>query len=652
MPDLTEFLAGLLTAPAVVLGCTLFGAWLLAVLGVRVGRPWPRALLALALGIVISAYAVLGLGMIGRLRLWSVACVWAVMLLVGLSRRRLLPELWSSARSHLSEFWGLGSGARAVAVFLLLMALLSFLVAMLPPDGSDWDGLSQHLAQAWTYAHEGRVRPLWHDHHSQFPSTLQMLYAVGMLTDGYVPVRVLHWLMGMLTVLWAMMTGVRFLGRSAGSWAGFVVMTTPSFVGLLGLSYVDLGVCFAALGGLYFLLAWAADGDADALLPLGIMLGAACAIKMQGLPFAGVMAVAALVRAVREPGAVRRLLLAGLLAVVLAGPWYLKTYLYTGNPFYPFLYEVFGGKLWSADRAQAYEYHQLNFGPGELPSDVMEMSSVRRHLVGPRAPVRWLLGPWDVTTRPWEYNVNPALKAQALLADWVGPLYLPLVVLLLVWKRPRAVGWTMWVFLPLWLWWFFSMQYNRYLLPTLLLLAPAAGYSLSRLLNTQRMLAAGVGTLLVAWSLWALLPPALGFYSAWPAITGAVTWDRYLETRLDLRPAAAYIARYLPEDSLIVTYGEPRSYGFERPVIWGDRAHSDLFGYDAMTSPGDLMARYAELGVTHVLVNPTHCGTPDQRQGPEMALLDDAIRDGLLEPVGTPSRTHLLYRITEPRRGP
>lgn len=652
MPDFIEFLAGLLTAPALVLGCTLFGAWLLEVLGVRVARPWPRALLALAFGIVIGAYAVLALGLIGWLRLWSVACVWAAMLLIGLSRRRLLLELCSSARSHLCGFWGLGSGARAVALFLLLMALLSFLVALLPPDGSDWDGLSQHLAQAWTYAHEGRVSPLWHDHHSQFPSTLQMLYTVGMLTDGYVTVRVLHWLLGMLTVLWAMMAGVRFLGRSAGLWAGFVVMTTPAFVGLLGLSYVDLGVCFAALGGLYFLLAWVVDGDAEAPAPMGIMLGAACAIKMQGLPFAGVMAAAALVRAGREPKALRQWASAALLAVVLAGPWYLKTYLYTGNPFYPFLYEVFGGKLWSADRSQAYEYHQLNFGPGELPADVMEMSSLRRHLVGPRAPVRWLLGPWDVTTRPWEYNVNPALKAQALLADWVGPLYLPLVVLLLIWKRPRAVSWTMWVFLPLWLWWFFSMQYNRYLLPTLLLLAPVAGYSLSRLLGTQRMLTAGVGTLLVAWSFWALLPLALGLYSAWPAVSGAVTWDRYLDARLDLHPAAAYIARYAPDDAVIVTYGEPRSYGFERPVIWGDRAHSDLFGYDAMGSPDDLLARYAELSVTHVLVNPTHCGTPDQRQGPEMALLDDAIKGGLLEPVGMPSRTHLLYRVVEPQRGP
>ena len=435
MPEFIEFLAGLLTAPALVLGCTLLGAWLLGVLRIRIARIWPRALVALALGVVIGAYAVLALGLFGRLSLGSVGCVWAVMLLIGLSRRRLLSELWSSARSHIGEFWGLGSGARAVALFLLLMALLSFLVALLPPDGSDWDGLSQHLAQAWTYAQEGRVRPLWYDHHSQFPSTLQMLYTVGMLTDGYVTVRVLHWLMGMLTVLWAMMAGVRFLGRSAGLWAGFVVMTTPSFVGLLGLSYVDLGVCFAALGGLYFLLAWVVDGDAEAPAPLGIMLGAACAIKMQGLPFAGVMGVAALVHASlgsglensffaplwrrcsrdltknefsrpdpsrfaacsmpricpetsvqpsrREPGTLRQWGIAALLAVVLGGPWYLKTYLYTGNPFYPFLYEVFGGKLWSADRSQAYEYHQLNFGPGELPADVMEMSSLRRHLVGP-----------------------------------------------------------------------------------------------------------------------------------------------------------------------------------------------------------------------------------------------------------------------------
>ncbi len=651
MPDLPEFIAGLLTAPVIVLGSTLFGVWLLSVLRIRVPRPWPRALTGMALGFVVGAYAVLGLGLIGQLRLPLAGGIWAIMLLVGLTRRRLLSELWSSAGARLRELSAGGAGARAVTGFLLLMAALSLLVAMLPPDGSDWDGLSQHLAQAWTYAHEGRIQPLWHDHHSHFPSTLQMLYTVGMLTDGYLTARMLHWLLGMLSVLWALMTGLRFFGRGAGLWAGFIVMSTPTFVGLLGISYVDLGVCFALLGALYFFLALVADDDTDALAPLGVLSATACAIKMQGVPAAGVLLVAALIWMLRNRLAVRRWIWAVALTVALAGPWYLKTFIYTGNPFYPFAYELFGGKLWSADRAQAYEYHQLAFGPGELPGNVMELPPLQRRFVGPRAPLRWLLAPWDLTTRPWEYNVNPALKAQALLADWVGPLYLPLVVLLLIWRRPRAISWALWIFLPLWLWWLFSMQYNRYLLPTLLLLSPAAGYSLSQLLMVHRAVRAGVGTLLSGWSLWALLPLILSLYSAWPAVSGAVTWDRYLAARLDLHPVATHISRYLPDDAVIATYGEPRSYGFERPVVWGDRSHSALLAYEKMRSPTDLLARFSELGITHVLVNPTHSGAPAERRGPEMALLDDAIGAKMLLQVGVPSRTHLLYRVSADQRG-
>jgi hypothetical protein len=398
------------------------------------------------------------------------------------------------------------------------------------------------------------------------------------------------------------------------------------------------------MGALYFLLSWALDGERSGLVHLGIMLGAACAIKMQGVPLAGVLMVAALWRVIRQREAWREWALSAALIVILGGPWYLKTCLYTGNPFYPFGYEVFGGRYWSADRAQAYEYHQLNFGPGELPADIMDRPALARRVVGPRAPLKWLIGPVLVTVEPWEFSVNPALKAQALLADWVGPLYLPLIVLLLLFRRPRAVGWILWVFLPLWLWWFFSMQYTRYLLPTLVLVAPVAGLALARIMARGGVARTGGATVVTAWAGWALLPVLLTLYSAWPAITGAVAWDRYLEARLDVYPVARHIARYLPQDAVIATYGEPRSYGFERPVIWADRAHSGLIDYDSMDGPQELMERFEELGVTHVLINPIHSGMPSERRGPEMALLDDAIGAGLLEQIGLPGR-HLLYRV-------
>ena len=53
-----------------------------------------------------------------------------------------------------------------------------------------------------------------------------------------------------------------------------------------------------------------------------------------------------------------------LLAAAVAAPWYLKSYLWTGNPVYPFYYELFGGRYWTPQRAHEYALAQQAFGMG------------------------------------------------------------------------------------------------------------------------------------------------------------------------------------------------------------------------------------------------------------------------------------------------
>ena len=581
------------------------------------------------------------------------------MLACGIGQWPLVLRAVAAARRYLSDCWA-GTGGRILLVFFGIWLLATLGNALLPPDAGDWDGLSQHLAQAWTYAHEGRVRPLWYDHHSQFPATMQMLFAAGELADGYFTARLLEWLMGVLSVVWAALIAHRFFDRrkhgGAALWTAFIVVATPIFTWLTGVSYVDLGLSFFLLGALYFFLDWAVNREPGTALLTALMVGGALTVKTQALAVAGVMLLAAVLFTIREKRSVRQLALAALVTLIVGGPWYLKSYLLTGNPVYPFAYEVFGGKLWSYEQAHQYEAHQLAFGYGAMPpeTEMRYLPAWCERFVGPREPYKWLIGPYLLTVRPWDFAVDRSRVQQALLIHWIGPLYLPLILLLLVWRRPRAVAITLWLFLPLWLWWFYSMQYARYLLPTLVLLAPVAGYSLSRLFARRGVVATATGTMVGLWALFSLLPLCLSFAMAWPAISGQTTWDRYLNRLLDVHEPSKYISTQLAEDAVIATYGEPRGYYFQRAVIWADPGHSLLFSYAPMQDAGDLMAAYRRLGITHVLVNRLHVGDPAEKKSWPLELVNQAIEAGLLRPVASfyyhPRYVHqyLLLRVAEP----
>ncbi len=55
------------------------------------------------------------------------------------------------------------------------------------------------------------------------------------------------------------------------------------------------------------------------------------------------------------------------LALLLGGGWYVRNFVQTGNPVYPFAYSIFGGNNWDAQMAAQYETDQRAYGFGRTP---------------------------------------------------------------------------------------------------------------------------------------------------------------------------------------------------------------------------------------------------------------------------------------------
>ncbi len=631
----------------------LVGAALGRIVTLRLDAPLTRLILFVALGYLILAYLLLALALLGLLQAPAVLALLGILLLVGLPGLRPLTRTLGELGGDIRRAF-VSSPARLLYWFLLLWALTRLVSALAPPAGLDWDGLAEHLAMAKEWVEAGRIVPLWYDHHSHFPATLQMLYALALLFCGPVAAKLFHFAFGIIALAAVFELTRRHICSRAAPWAAAVLATTPVFSWLMGVAYVDLAVLAYVLLAVHFFLEWVSARTLQAAALSGVLAGAAMAVKMQGIPYFGVLLLVGLYvawrRRAQETHTWRPVIAFALLAVLVASPWYIKSWVVTGNPVYPFAYGLFGGKQWSAQQAQWYQRHQLEFGVGELPSQeaLDALPWYQRTFVGPRQPLRLLLAPFNLTFRPIPFTV-PISPLAVVMCHSIGPLYLIFVpVLLLLSDRPPKLKTLLILFALLWVWWLYSMQLTRYLLPTLALLAPAAGYAIHRWTQHKGILRGTTLAVVATWLAIILLIKAISVYTALPVVAGTVNREQYLGSSLTPYPVISYINSHTPPGAKVISYGEPRLFYLERDYLWGDPVYHRMIIYDTMKGPADLLAAYNRLGITHILYRPDLLNRLSADKEPVAPLLWAALEEGYLEPLLSPFAPgpYQLFEIT------
>lgn len=632
---------------AVSLTALLLGTMLLRILRLAPEDPAERGLVAFVLGQVLLALTILVLGLLGRLQWWALT---HLLLLSALISLRNLPACLRQVRRLFAAVWrGLTrSPLRAVHIAIVLVVALQLLAALAPPSPNDWDGTSEHLAMAKQYARDGRIHPLWYDHHSQFPATVQMLFTLAHVFGVPGAAKLFHWGFGVVALAAVVLIGRRLLSPGAGSWGALVLATTPGLAWLMGAGYVDLATVACGLLAVHFFLRWLEGEPGRALWLSALMTGAGIGTKMQALALLGVLAAGIVIAQRFRPRAFG--LAAGYVAIALAvgGGWYLKSYLWTGNPVYPFAYGLFGGKMWSEDRAEAYRGFQRTYGKGELPppEELARMSPLRRAFTGPRRPLNLLLAPVNLALDPAPFAASHQ-ELGSWVSDSIGPLWLALLPLLLILPRPASARRLLWLLLPLWLWWLWSMQLTRYLLPTLALAAPLTGWAAARAQEHSATLRGAVRAVVGVWTAVALALMVLYVRPALPTALGLEDSHRYLAA-FPLYTVSDYVNANTPPDAKVALYGEPRGYYLDRDYLWAEQSHSALIDYAAARDAAGLVREWRRLEVTHVLVNRSYFPAPDPESAdPVVRAMGQAIEEGLLTPLATPagSGPYLLLRI-------
>ncbi len=321
--------------------------------------------LAVPLGMGFLSLATLALGELGCLNRVGMSIVLGLGIELGLVSLFRFARRAGASRGERSSAdaraTGPGDGSAPVAasgassvvgrLVMLCTALVivgTALCALAPV--TDGDALCYHLQVPKVFLIQESVGFAPDLHETVYPLVTELLYALALEFRGPVACRWVQWMLGLVFAANVVALARPSLGRR--SWlAGAIALLAPAVSN--GMSAPLNDVALAAFGTAA-ILAWMRLNDAPSIraaMVAGALAGLAIGVKYPALVLCGLLFLGIVLRC---PSSTRRgadisagrwLTLAGVylgVVILVGGCWYIRAYVHTGNPVFPYFRQFFG----------------------------------------------------------------------------------------------------------------------------------------------------------------------------------------------------------------------------------------------------------------------------------------------------------------------
>jgi hypothetical protein len=532
---------------------------------------------------------------------------------------------------------------------LVLTLLGTFLTALAPV--TDGDALCYHLQvpKIFLQRHSVTFEPDLHE--TIYPLVTEMLYSVALAFRGSVACRLVQWLLGVSLALTVTALARPILGTSA-RWAATIVLLVPAISNGMGAPLNDVALAAFANAALLGWVRWRERPNLGSALLAGALAGFSLGVKYPGLVWVGLLGLVTVILELRqrwsdvrplegeyapydmrhEQGAdaprspliichlssvIARILPFALAALLVGGVWYLRAYVHTGNPVFPFFRHVFGGA--GID-------------------DVLD--PIKRPL-----PVT----PWNLVTALVPLTLDP--NRFDSVSHQFGPAFLLLLPALLLVKAPKrllALVVFGWAFMTVCL---TQRQSMRFMLAALGPLSVGVAW-LAANWREQRSFAAR--------ALLGMIMLMLGFEASLSlvrarhgigVILGRESADSYLRRREPTYEVGLWMAKNLPSSARIIGQ-DHRGFYLPRPYSM-ELAHRRRTGLGEHRESADrIISTLCERGFTHLLLCPPipeaaveFDGTLSRKLEPWVALRAPVFRKDITDGDGV-TRRYALYDLS------
>jgi 4-amino-4-deoxy-L-arabinose transferase-like glycosyltransferase len=566
---------------------------------------WEQLACCTTLGLGVLALVVLAVGLFGDLYP-------QVLLTIGLM---MLLACWRSILELVGSVKAVGARPPhlRIEVFALAALVLSpiLFLPLYPP--TDFDAIHYHLVYAKLYAaaHQLVYEPLLRT--PVFPQMVEMLYTAMIILLDDIGAQLVHFAAVGLILAFVYSWGKQLSSARVGIWGALLCMASPLLLWEGGSAYIDAGFALFTTAALYAASRWLIDSHLSWLILSGAFGSFAAGTKYTGCITILLVGLIVLYKGVRARD-LRPTLIFGLVAALGLSPFYVRNFYYTGNPVWPFLGPIFGFGTWSPADYQANLSSLGHYGVG---TDLVALLTV----------------PWNLVFNASKFG-GPAL---------ITPIHLLLGLTLPFGFKNRSdylLGFLL--IIPI-VFWFFSAQDARYLLPIFPLGCVVLARSMDRSMSSVPSSGGRVASI-IAYCLLsvAVLRFGVGFAASkingygLPPVTSTQRQE-YLSLRLPGYSAVRWLNENVGAYRAYRLFGENLNYYFDGPVI-GD--HFGLARYSDITSAminGELLyARLKTFGITHLFV----------LTRPDLKLPDDSAFNSRFRQIYT-EQDVLIYELVD-----
>lgn len=471
---------------------------------------------------------------------------------------------------------------KVTTIVLIVCLLFGFLLVLTPAVGKD--ALIYHLAAPKLFLKHHGLYFVPGNIFSHYPLGGEMLYVISLALRGEVLAKGIHFVMGLCILL-----GMWQFMRHHISEALFIPLallifyTIPSVFVTSHRAYNDLTVSFYTFLAVYAFVNWFARRQSVCLILCGVFSGLAMSTKYTALflPFLGCLGIlwACRHQKLSVQSALCLLLAYFACAFIVGSPFYIKNWMMTGNPFYPFMYGIFGGKGLDPEQARLYDLFVRILGTGR--------------------------GFFDYLLLPWNVSVS-AKMASPHFDGILGPVFI-LILPFAFGMRKIAIAAKIVVTYCLlaFMFWACSAQQIRYLIPIFPFLAMMTAYILSYYRSRKGVFA--VLTVFMAGSLaFNGYHMVKDFIEIRPVdvVTGQEDRDTFLSRMLPSYAMFQHVNTQLPEDSnVFLIYMKNLGYLCDRPY-YSDSMFESYTIQKVITQSQTALDLYdflREKGFTHIL---------------------------------------------------
>jgi hypothetical protein len=581
----------------------LLGGWLSRRFGWSFNDRAEGIAVAAALGIGSFAYIGLALASVGLYQPWALHT--AVIGAIGVGGWSWLRR----SRPSVPIQNPIRHGRRTLIWQLCALAAIgsAFLAALAPE--SEYDAVWYHLAYPQRFLQAGTLIDDPTDYVSLYPWTWELWFGYGLAWGGPIAAKLLHFICLPLTALVTWSITRRFVPGASAWLAVALFATVPTVIWEASTAYIDLALALHVALLIYALLRYVEAEQRQWLWIAAFNGGMALATKHLALVVVGLACVGLALHGWRRQRrvwpALRPAIVLGSLSLLLPLPWYLRSYLASGNPVFPELYALFGAppERWDAVTAAGLQRFLDRFGL-------------------PRTPLNQVLLPWHVTMNADRYGGS------------LGPLFLLLLPLLALRRMrgavPSLIAFVI-VFVAVWASPLASFQL-RFLVPITPLLAVLGAAAWARLAAIARSVAGRLGVRALTGGTALLLILHLPFFTAlhernragdqgWlvsvlhglplGVVLGGETEERYLSRTIRSYRAWQAINATTATDARVLTWGGGDDLYSERDRVWANATAMRPIAWAEAGHTDRVLRELRAHGITHLLVDRRPPPSPD-----------------------------------------